>query len=551
MHISLDKNKLAILLAALISAAVFAMLQNHFLHTVSRVVMAGQFAHDIAVTVSRIDEQGQRQVVTSFEEKGQDAPMRRIGTEWFNVPTKQIQFVFTAQQPLAPDAYLDIQRIEMHMAYSDTVTVYKHRFASWFNSRDFRPGTGAKLFFDDNGRAALIAKRQIVNPSIWPSLLMALCFGVGIYLIIKFTQWSRFPAFFDMSLGRSISSAHEFDTINGIRGLAAMLVLISHTAPGFYALQMGLTILFVISGFLLSKPFVLDNRRIFSIDTIQVYLIKRIRRILPMYFAFVFITYVPVLEIEKAIRHFLFLQAEGHLWPMTQIFIFYLLLPLVLLITSAAHRVAKILPLLLLGVAIVVYINGYADTFSFYSGSYSHPFYLYAFLIGVFASYLNFSWVQSSEVLVNWLQRNRHHVSMVAIVITAMVILWSAPIRPPDWALLYIKNFYFKCIMSGVIIIMALNTPKTFYNWLISNWLFRSVGVVGFSFYLLHGLGMDIVSTFQEEVLGMKNPSRRSWLFTLYSFIVTYCMAIITYSFIERPFFGFKDKQQAANKGTQ
>lgn len=549
MRISLDKSKIAILLAVIVSVIVFIVLQNHFFHTVSRVVLTGKFAQDMTVTISRVNDDRKRQILSSFEEKGQGKRLRRIGSEWFNKPVKHIQFVFTADQPVQTDAYLDIQRIELHMAYSDTVTIHKHQLTSWFNSNHFRPG--AKLYFDDNGKAALIAKKQIVNPSIWPSLLIALCFGFGIYLITCFTQWSRFPAFFDMSLGRNISSTHEFDTINGVRGLAAILVLFSHTAPGFYALQMGLTILFVISGFLLSKPFVLDNRRIFNLNTVQVYLIKRIRRILPMYFAFVFITTVPVLEIEKAIRHFLFLQAEGHLWPMTQIFIFYLLLPIVLLITSAAHRVAKILPLILLGIAIVVYINGYADTFSFYSGSYSHPFYLYAFLIGVFASYVNFSWVQSSEALVAWLQRNRHFVSVAGIIITVLVILWSAPIRPPTWALLYIKNFYFKCIMSGVIIIFALNTPKTFYNWLISNWLFRSVGVIGFSFYLLHGLGMDVVTTFQEEILGMQNPSRRSWPFTFYSFLVTYCMALITYSFVERPFFGFRAEQKVEKKGEQ
>ena len=138
-------------------------------------------------------------------------------------------------------------------------------------------------------------------------VLVPLFFLVLVFCIGNHSNWPAFPAFADMNLGNQISSTAEFNTINGIRGLAALLVLLSHTAPGWLAVQMGLALLFVISGFLLTKPFALDSNRIFSWSRIENYLTKRMRRILPMYFLFVFITYGLTFKLEELFRHLLFI----------------------------------------------------------------------------------------------------------------------------------------------------------------------------------------------------------------------------------------------------
>ena len=44
----------------------------------------------------------------------------------------------------------------------------------------------------------------------------------------------------------------------------------------------------------------------------------------------------------------------------------------------------------------------------------------------------------------------------------------------------------------------------------------------------------------QQIFLGIPNPSERSWEFFFASLVVTYIMSLITYSYVERPFFGFK-----------
>ena len=324
--------------------------------------------------------------------------------------------------------------------------------------------------------------------------------------------------------------------VNGIRGLAAMLVLFSHTAPGFEAVNVGIAILFVISGFLLSKPFVLDADRIHQWPKVESYLVKRVKRILPMYYTFVFIAYVLTSQFDTALRNFLFIEASGHLWPMTQILTFYLCLPLVLWATSALWQVHRLLPILVTVVLAILWHQTMLGWKPFYNGRFFKEFYLYAFLLGVAGSYIQF------DLLKHWSVKGRfaQGLAVVTIVLAVATIAWSAPVQPPAWAHPLISPFWGKCVMSIIIIILALNIRVVWFNRVLANPLLRSVGVVGFSFYLLHGLGMQLATEFQIQILGVDSPPDRSWPFMMMSFFATYIMALFTYSYIERPFFGYR-----------
>lgn len=88
----------------------------------------------------------------------------------------------------------------------------------------------------------------------------------------------------------------------------------------------------------------------------------------------------------------------------------------------------------------------------------------------------------------------------------------------------------------------AVNTPQTIYAKVIGNPVFRSIGIIGFSFYLLQGLGIDMVLQFQQNVLGHEQLAFRSWVLTFSVLALTYVISLFTYSYIERPFFGKKHK---------
>lgn len=553
MTLRLDKSNLTALLAGLLTAmCVFVLLNTFFQKTVSRVLVQGFFPKDTIVTVSAISNSGNIDVIDTFEFKAHkpSAQPQYEGTSVLNVPVGRLQLDFALKNYSSehqtdsnnPERF-SLYSIQLTKPYSADFYFVPAQINLNFESAQAIKSNHAIFEFDTaNGKVSLKSKNPI-SLANYPLILgLPIVFFFGVWFLVRNSAWRQIPAFRDMSLGNRISSASEFNTINGVRGLAALLVLLSHTAPGWEALQMGLALLFVVSGFLLSKPFVIDNHKIFSFANIERYVTKRLKRILPMYYLFVFITYVLTFKFDVAFRHFLFIQAEGHLWPMTQIFAFYMLLPLVLLVCCAAHKVHRVLPLVLLTIGTYYSITLMHGWMPFFNGTYSHAFFLYAFLMGILASYVQYDVIRNSRITFGDRRWARELVGLAAIAITACTILWSAPITPPTFVSGYLNQFHIKCLLSAIIILLALNTSGTPFNILISNWLFRSVGVIGFSFYILHGLGMQIADHFALQFLGSQNLGGRSWEFVAGAFFITYLMAIVTYSYVERPFFGYREK---------
>lgn len=91
------------------------------------------------------------------------------------------------------------------------------------------------------------------------------------------------------------SPAHRFAQLDSIRAIAALMVVATHTCfwAGVYTrgtwgtaaqrLEVGVAIFFVLSGFLLSRPFLLRARHGTRTDPVRIYALKRAGRILPVY----------------------------------------------------------------------------------------------------------------------------------------------------------------------------------------------------------------------------------------------------------------------------
>jgi len=522
---------------------IFTLFTTFLQNTVFRVLITGKFPTDTKVIVSSIDASGtplwSEEIIIKnrgrqspeFEGTGIiNAPIRRLRLEFFKLPS-------TSKEPTKNK--IVIHNIQLPMPYSTDYFYGNEQVKSSFTSEQSIPGYSGILEYDENGKIRLDSNHPIGKNNPLMTIGMSLLFGFGIWLITKNSKWSSIPAFSDMSLGNQISSSAEFDAVNGVRGLAALLVLLSHTAPGFGENRMGLALLFVISGFLLSKPFILDPRKIYSWENIQRYLTKRLKRILPMYYLFIFITYVISFQFNTALRHFFFIQAEGHLWPMTQIFTFYMLLPLVLLITSFLYRINRLLPIIFLGLGSYFWYTFASGWLPYFNGAYSHPFFLYAFLIGVLISYVYYDLIENSERLNQWQNQYGSVFAVFVLVFVILIIAWSAPVTPPVAIASFLNNFFVKSILAASMVVVLLFTAKTWLAKLTSNWLFRSIGVTGFSFYLLHGMGIQIAG----HILHIDVLTYRSWEFTAMAFCFTYVLAILAYSYVERPFFGYRENR--------
>ena len=554
------KKNLICVFATLLAVGMFAWVFNIFINgTVSRVTITAALPINTVIVVSSIGKGGERIVDRISVTGSNNLSSQEVTTKLLNTTFQKLALSFYSAEESEkinglPDDWqsLILINIQIERPYARDIFIGKDYTLDYFESKQNdkmvqnRLGLTQPIPIINVDKNLSLVSREIVSVprNFWYSLSLTLIFAIVSFLLLRHIRWLEIPAFSDISLGRDISSMHEFGTINGLRGIAAVLVLMSHTAPGFEAIQVGIAILFVISGFLLSKPFILQPNKIFDLHNFETYLVKRLKRILPMYWLYIFITYVVTMQIDVAMRHFLFIQAEGHLWPMTQIFAFYMLLPFILLFTSILYKHNRILPIIALSIASYFWLMEMREWQPFYNGHYFHEFFLYAFLMGVLASYIQYGFIHQSSRIKKLFSRWSSVISIAGIVILALTIAWSAPVRPPAVVLPHISQFYVKCLCCVAVILIALNTHGTFLNKIISSWMFRSIGVVGFSFYLLHGLGMQIVLSIQTQLLGVAHPSTRSWEFMLMAFIVTYLMSIAAYSYIERPFFGVSKSLQ-------
>lgn len=535
----------AIAVSLLAALTAFVLISVFFQNTTARVLVLGQFSHDTKVTVSALASNGKSVALKSYVVKGSNQKKpQRTGTPQLNVPLSRlkVEFEYLGPESSINESIVKLTSIEVVKPYMNHYYFNGKNIDAYFQSSDTSSGLIREFSFSTKTPSVSLTSNSAIKDTNWGLILgMPILFFFGVLFIIRNSAWSRIPAFSDMSLGHHISSSGEFDAINGVRGLAALLVLFSHTAPGYEAVQVGLALLFVVSGFLLSKPFILDPNKVYSWRNLERYLTKRLKRILPMYYFYVFLIYVIDFKLDLALKHFFFVQAEGHLWPMTQIFLFYVMLPFVLMICCAAYRVHRLMPIALLVIAAYVSVIYARDWTPFYNGRFSKPFYLYAFLMGIIGSYIQYDLI-GKRWLEPWGKRwVRELVSLAAIVFVFYLIAWSAPMRPSLAIFHWVSQFWLKCIASVILILLALNTPKTLFRAIIANPLFRSVGVIGFSFYILHGLGMQIFEQVQIQYLADPSPAGRSWRFVAGAFAVTYLMAIVGYSYVERPFFGYRD----------
>ena len=163
----------------------------------------------------------------------------------------------------------------------------------------------------------------------------------------------------------------RFPTLNAVRAGGALMVLSTHVAfntgevvQGSFGavlsrLDFGVALFFVLSGFLLARPFFLAVARGERGPAVDHYLWKRALRILPLYW--VVVTVALVVDPRNAdasladwVRNLTFTQiyAEGlpassltHMWSLATEVAFYVLLPLLVLVMAGRPRPGGHLPL--------------------------------------------------------------------------------------------------------------------------------------------------------------------------------------------------------------
>ncbi len=207
-----------------------------------------------------------------------------------------------------------------------------------------------------------------------------------------------------------------FPTLNALRAVGAIMVVCTHaafntgeitrgwTGAALARLDFGVTLFFILSGFLLSRPFLLAKARHEPGPSVRHYLWKRALRILPLYWVVVLVSLFfdkanKILTTTQWIEHLTLTQiySKGllassltQMWSLCTEVLFYLVLPLLVpVLTMTRKRPGLDLPTVMVrsGVLAVLGVSWQARVAIIpgYQGHYAQwlPGFMPWFLVGV------------------------------------------------------------------------------------------------------------------------------------------------------------------------
>jgi peptidoglycan/LPS O-acetylase OafA/YrhL len=346
-------------------------------------------------------------------------------------------------------------------------------------------------------------------------------------------QLSTFPAFADIDTGTT-GNKNQIMALNGLRGLATLFVLAEHATKTFDGLGgVGVCIFFSLSGFLLTKPFLKNPDRILSWSFMRQYMIKRIKRIMPMYFSYLFCLYFLTFHFGFFFRHIFFIQGAKHLWTMPQEMFFYMLLPFILLSLYCISKIKN------KGSVIVFFL------FSMIFMAHSEIFHvrilhndghsidliqnISVFLAGMLFCHLVYYFIPCKEKpafhLIYKMSGTIGLLTLILFCLLATKALGSVP-----HAITY--PFYFHFLGGFLIFCIVINNDSLF-NKILSNKILRAVGLVSFSFYIIHYKIIHLILFTCKHYFAI---TPNEFTLTITAGVSSYFIASITYTFIERPF---------------
>ncbi|MGH3334139.1 MAG: acyltransferase family protein [Nocardioidaceae bacterium] len=379
-----------------------------------------------------------------------------------------------------------------------------------------------------------------------------------------------------------------FPALNAIRAAGALMVLATHSAfdtgrilEGWSGavlarFDFGVTLFFVLSGFLLSRPFLLASARGENRPSTRHYLWKRALRILPLYWIVVIAAFLVEPDNRMTttgdwLRHLTLTQlyepgllATGltQMWSLCTEVAFYLALPLlcVLLVTNRSTRSAWGLPLTTIYVKVgVVAVLGvvWQTWMSTVPGREGHfaqwlPGYLPWFCAGVAFAAVSASLTVSPRDHV--FERLGRDAVGCWIIATAVFAIACTPLAgpltldpPTGW------SAFFKCVLYGVAgsfyvlpLVFGPEREGRIRQFCCSRVPFY-LGEISFGIFCIHVLVMKW--TFRNlEVDIFTGRFEEIFLTTL---IITILLAALSYRFVERPFLRLKNAGPFAGRARQ
>jgi len=376
-------------------------------------------------------------------------------------------------------------------------------------------------------------RKTIKGKNIFIEYFVPILIGLLMYLTLGRTNWTAFPPLQDLKNVGEIRDQSNFATLDGLRGLAALLVLMHHATTTFKGYgSLGVWIFFVLSGFLLTKSFVVAPETACRLPALREFMTRRFRRIVPMYYLMITVIYLIQNQFDIAIRHFLFIQGSGHYWTILQEMYFYMLLPLLTLGSFYLFRGRAMPTLIFLFILAFVWdVYGNINVFSIYGLGQPLKGYFQVFMLGMIGAYLFHGVYAKNQNLKEIFERYQWVSTVIALLLLTFILESS---RRHNW----ISN---EPLLGGaicllLILLAVVGSPSCFYKKILNNSLIRYVGIVGYSFYLIHPYSIFMIRAAIEHFFDVPFLNVNEFFQLGAGFVLTLILSSITYTIVERPF---------------
>ena len=342
----------------------------------------------------------------------------------------------------------------------------------------------------------------------------------------------------------------QIDSLDGLRGFAALIVVFSHTSnEGSNIIpwlnlggigKSGVFLFFILSSFLLTSILLKQGDMIFTKKHLSHYWQRRFFRIYPIFFLFLVSVLLSSFLIDHFLgkpqhgipfnidlngffEHILLLQGKGVTWSIAVEFKFYFVLPF---IAYLLYRTSKIsvwlsIGILLLGGGIVNWI--YPASMALNNDIHLLPYlpiFLFGMALAVFQRHINQA-IRIPSSYLKWINI-LGIIAFITIFLTAPEI-FSHLFWPIDKGYFH-RDFILYSFIWSFVFFAAVNGDSSITRFFSHPWL-RYFGMISFSLYLFHPI-IIILFRYANFITPFNG-----WLVLL----IATSMAHISYNYIELP----------------
>jgi len=355
------------------------------------------------------------------------------------------------------------------------------------------------------------------------------------------------------------------DSLDGLRGLAILIVFLSHTANNHVPLisfvdftgvgKSGVYLFFTLSAFLLTSSFVMLAHKAFSLRALANYFLRRLLRIYPLLILLLllalgtthFARNLRAWELQalpfpltpaELLQSLLLLVGKGDTWSILVEFRFYFLLP-ILAVFFILLRNRIVLSALFTAALILLCLWIWPGS-SAVNNDINLGYYLPVFLIGSFLAVLHHYWNHSSgwgrSRWLGWLVEILGVVGAIGLI--AMIPSVAGRVFGNPISLLALHNqFLLFGLFCGLMLFACLN-GRGLIRRVFEFRPLRYLGFISYSVYLIHPVVLRLFLHWKPDL-----PLAGWWILA-----ATLAISFLSFSFIEKPFSKIRLASSAENE---